>query len=320
MTVLKTASEAWRSAGWWPRRRGAVGIKSSLVSAIRPISVCISLNTKDSAVTPGLWHPSETFSRLSLLLIIMFEVIDGQFIVVYSQGNILQLLHRKNCSTILLWFLIIHIRNNSVKCWRSGRDLMCSYDGENHSQISCWAHMVISVFEYACKCLIQCWRETRGWENTKKEIKKRSPPSSHFAFSTWRVCCTQSYRSHWNNYWSRDFHPCVQVSRHPAVPITPGRHSVPAWTKSWDKSWFCFVHMSSFCPHPEWATRFWICLLLQTSLTSFLERAWPTQCLYSAGIFTLALLFYIRHCNWRSFNFTFLDKRIFRCLIRKQVI
>lgn len=85
---------------------------------------------------------------------------------------------KRNCSTILLWFLIIHIRNNAVKCWRWGRDLMCSYDGENHSQISCWAHMVISVFEYACKCLIQCWRETRGWGNKKKEITKETllPP------------------------------------------------------------------------------------------------------------------------------------------------
>lgn len=151
---------------------------------------------------------------------------------------------KRNCCTILLWFLIIHIRNNAVKCWRWGRDLMCSYDGENHSQISCWAHMVISVFEYACKCLIQCWRETRGWGNKKKEIRKETLLPPHFASSKWQMCCTQSYRSHWNNYWSRVFHPCVHVSRQPAMasPVH-GHHSAPVWTKSWDKSWFCFVHI-----------------------------------------------------------------------------
>ena len=63
------------------KQKDALGINSSpLLQAITSynfISKCSSLHTNNSVVTLSPQHPSETFSRLSLLLILMFKVIDG---------------------------------------------------------------------------------------------------------------------------------------------------------------------------------------------------------------------------------------------------
>lgn len=65
---------------------------------------------------------------------------------------------------------------------------MCSCEGGNHSQISCWAHMVISVFGYACKCLIQ-HREgvTVYWGNKRKDIAGDIFPPSPLPLLLWAV-------------------------------------------------------------------------------------------------------------------------------------
>lgn len=128
----------------------------------------------------------------------------------------------KNCSAILLWFLIIHIRINPVKCKRSEWDLMCSYDGENHSQISCWAHMVISMFEYACKCLIQ-HQSSEGMRKKTSQNKFSFHPLC-LSSSKWWAFCTQSFRSDWSNYWNED--SCSTEESFQKVPLLLSEQSL----------------------------------------------------------------------------------------------
>lgn len=160
---------------------------------------------------------------------------------------------------------------------------MCSCDGENHSQISCWAHMVISVFGYACKPDSASGSD-KVIEQEKRHYKRNSPslplafplsgellvlnPSGTTGVITGMeifIPLRTRFRKSLRCFLSS---PCDDASRHDAETSPAHDHSsVPVHSRSWDRSWFyCFFYIwFHFTFAHERATRFRTCSLCQTA-------------------------------------------------------
>ena len=120
--------------------------------------------------------------------------------------------------------------------------------------------------------------------------------------------------------------PCDAASRHDAVACPAHDHSsIPVHTRSWYRSWFsCFFHMwFNFPLAHERLTRFRTHSLCQT--------ACELQTDFWRGLGQYNVLVVQEFPHWLSYstqgccklwflNFTFLDKWMFRCLIRRQTI
>lgn len=124
---------------------------------------------------------------------------------------------------------------------------MGSCEGENHSQISCWAHMVISTFGYACKCLIQHQGGvTKDWGNKWTDIaallKTFSLPPLRLSSSERWDSCTQSFRS---NFCNRDF-SSPEASFQKVPLLLSGQ---PLWCGS--RKWCCGNSCSRAQLHPS---------------------------------------------------------------------
>lgn len=157
---------------------------------------------------------------------------------------------------------------------------MCSCDGENHSQISCWAHMVILCLGM----LANVWLSNKVVRKQEKRNYKRNSPSvhlslppiggEHVAFSPWDLLelllewvfpfqgnVSESHCSFLSS-------PCADTSRH---------HSVASPAQScYETEAGIEAHFTASSAHDfssplnwmnahEWMTRFRMCSLCQTT-------------------------------------------------------